>query len=88
MKWMALAVATATALCSTISFAASGGKVTRADVNRDGALTKVEACAGRTPDVCKNFSRMDANVDGVVTRREIRDFNNARRVMKGKPPRP
>jgi hypothetical protein len=70
------------------SFATTSGKVTRSDFNRDGALSRAEACAGRTPNVCKNFSRIDANADGVVTRREIRNFNNARRMMKGKPPKP
>jgi hypothetical protein len=88
MKKRSAIFALAMSLAIAPAFAATSGKVTRSDFNRDGALSKAEACAGRTPNVCKNFARIDANADGVVTRREIRDFNNARRVMKGKPPRP
>jgi EF hand len=70
-----------------MSFAAPS-KFTKSDVNRDGALTRAEACAGRTRSVCKNFDRIDVNRDGVVTRSEVKAFNNAKRVARGIPPKP
>jgi hypothetical protein len=59
-----------------------------ADVNRDRALSRAEACAGKTRSVCKNFDRIDANRDGAVTRAEIRAFNNGKRIARGLPPKP
>ncbi len=68
--------------------AAPKSKFTSADVNRDRALSRAEACAGKTRNVCKNFDRMDANRDGFVTRAEIRAYNNGKRVARGLSPRP
>jgi len=59
-----------------------------ADVNKDRALSKAEACAGKTPTICKRFERMDLNKDGVVTRAEIKAFRNAKRVARGMPAKP
>ena len=74
-------------LVSSVASAAPGGKFGAADGNRDGALTRAEACAGRTRHICKHFEVMDANKDGVVTRGEAKGFRNAKRVAKGLPPK-
>lgn len=82
--WLAAAVA----LMATVATAAPSGKFTSADVNRDKALSQSEACAGKTPRICKNFAAMDVNKDGVVTRAEIRAHKNAKRAARGLPTRP
>jgi len=56
--------------------------VARADRDRDGALTRAEACAGKTPRICKRFQQIDRNQDGVVTRAEIRAYQQAKRVTR------
>lgn len=81
----ALTLATAVALAATVAHA---GKFANADVNKDKALSKAEACVGKTPRVCKNFDAIDSNRDGVVTRAEIRAFRDARRAAKGLPTKP
>lgn len=53
-----------------------------ADRDHDGALTRAEACAGKTPRICKRFHLMDRNHDGVVTRAEIRAYQQAKRVTR------
>ena len=83
-----LLLAGATALVATVASAASSGKFADADVNKDKALSQSEACAGKTPRICKNFAVIDANKDGVITRGEIRAFKNAKRAAKGLPVRP
>ncbi|MEO7253652.1 MAG: EF-hand domain-containing protein [Casimicrobium sp.] len=75
------------ALVASIASAAPGGKFAAADSNRDGTLTKAEACIGKTRSVCKNFDAMDANKDGAVTRAEIKAYRNAKRVAQGMPPK-
>ncbi len=82
------AVVALAGLAASIASAAPGGKFGAADGNKDGALTKAEACAGKTRHICKNFERMDANKDGAVTRSEVKGFRNAKRVAKGLPVRP
>jgi EF hand len=79
-------IVVAAVVCAANAFAAPS-KMAQADTNRDGALSRAEACAGRTPHICKNFDRYDANRDGAVTRAEIRAYNNARRAAKGLPPK-
>ncbi len=74
-------------LVAGVASAAPGGKFGAADGNKDGALSKAEACAGKTRHICKNFDAMDANKDGVVTRAEVSDFRKARRVAKGVTPK-
>lgn len=81
----AMTLATAVALAATVAHA---GKFANADVNKDKALSKTEACAGKTPRICKNFEAIDGNRDGVVTRAEIRAFKNAKRAAKGLPVKP
>lgn len=54
----------------------------QADSDRDGALTRAEACSGKTPRICKRFHLMDRNHDGVVTRAEIRAYQQAKRVAR------
>jgi len=76
------------ALAATAVSAAPGGKFAAADSNKDRALTKAEACAGKTPRICKNFEAIDANKDGSVTRAEIRAFRHGKRLTKGAPPKP
>ena len=57
--------------------------VAQADRDRDGALTRAEACAGKTPRICKRFpGRLTAIQDGVVTRAEIRAYQQAKRVTR------
>lgn len=80
---VALAVTAATA-----ATAAPRGNFANADVNKDRALSKAEACAGKTRHVCKNFEAMDVNRDGAVTRGEIRAYKNAKRAAKGLPVKP
>lgn len=80
-----LAIAAAVALAASIASAAPGGKFGAADGNKDGALTKAEACAGKTRHICRHFEAMDANKDGVVTRAEVKGFRNAKRAAKGLP---
>ena len=75
------------ALAASVASAAPGGKFGAADSNKDGALTKAEACSGKMRHVCKNFEAMDANKDGTVTRAEIKAFRNAKRLAKGMPPK-
>lgn len=84
----AVSVAATVALAATVASAAPGGKFGAADANKDGALSKAEACAGKTPHVCKNFESIDANKDGAVTRAEIKAFRNAKRAAKGIAPKP
>ena len=81
-----ITIAAVVALAATAASAA-GGKFGAADGNKDGALTKAEACAGKTRHICKNFEAMDANKDGAVTRAEVQGFRNAKRVAKGLPPK-
>ncbi len=76
------------AAITTAASAAPNGNFARADVNKDKALTKAEACAGKTPRICKNFEGIDANRDGVVTRAEVRAFQNAKRAARGLPTKP
>ena len=83
-----LVFATSVALVAAVASAAPSGKFANADVNKDKALSQSEACAGKTPRICKNFAAMDANKDGVVTRSEIRAHKNAKRAAKGLPVRP
>ncbi len=83
----ALSIAVVVALAASVASAAPGGKFGAADSNKDGALTKAEACAGKMRHVCKHFEAMDANKDGAVTRSEIKAFRNAKRVAKGLPPK-
>jgi hypothetical protein len=85
-----LALVAAATLCATALAAPNRGtgSFARADVNKDRALTKQEACAGKTQRICKNFEAMDSNRDGVVTRAEVKAFRNAKRVAKGLPARP
>jgi EF hand len=87
IKKIGIAVAVAVALAANLASAAPGGKFVAADGNRDGALTKSEACVGKTRHICKKFEMMDVNKDGVVTRAEAKGFRNAKRVAKGLPPR-
>ena len=72
-------------LAAGVAAATPGGKFSAADGNKDGALSKAEACAGKTRHICKNFEAIDANKDGAVTRAEIKAFRNARRAAKGLP---
>ena len=81
-----IAIAAVVALAATAASAA-GGKFGAADGNKDGVLTKAEACTGKTRHICKNFEAMDANKDGAVTRAEVKGFRNAKRVAKGLPPK-
>ena len=74
-------------LAAGVATAAPVGKFGAADGNKDGVLTKAEACAGKTRYVCKSFDAIDANKDGAVTRAEIKALRNAKRVAKGMPPR-
>jgi EF hand len=74
--------------CAANNAFAAPNKFTKSDANRDGALSRAEACIGRTPSVCKNFDRIDVNRDGVVSRSEVRAFNNAKRARRGLPPKP
>jgi hypothetical protein len=85
-----LLLAASVALMATVATSASGApnsKFAKADLNKDKALSQSEACAGKTPRICKNFAAMDVNKDGVVTRAEIRAHNNAKRAARGSPTR-
>ena len=75
-------------LAAGVATAAPGGKFGAADGNKDGALTKGEACAGKTRHICKNFEAIDANKDGAVTRAEVKAFRNAKRAARGLPAKP
>ena len=83
----AFTLAAVLTLAAGVATAAPGGKFGAADGNKDGALSKAEACAGKTRHICKNFAMMDANKDGVVTRAEVKAFRNAKRAAKGLPPK-
>lgn len=83
-----LLLAASVALIATAASAAPTGKFAVADANKDRALTKTEACAGKTPRICKKFEAIDANKDGAVTRAEVRAFRDVRRVSKGLPRKP
>ena len=83
-----LMFAAAIAMAATAASAAPSGSFASADANKDKALTKAEACAGKTPRICKNYEGIDANRDGVVTRAEVRAFQNAKRAAKGLPTKP
>jgi hypothetical protein len=82
-----LLLAVSVALMATVASAAPTSKFAKADVNKDKALSQSEACAGKTPRICKNFAAMDVNKDGVVTRAEIRAHKNAKRAARGLPTR-
>lgn len=80
----ALFVATATALSlSTAAVAAKPGNFNRADLDRDRVITRIEACRGATPALCRHFDRIDLNGDRVLSRAEVRAWNE-----RTKPPRP
>lgn len=81
-------LAAAVALVATAASAAPGGKFAAADSNKDGALTKAEACAGKTPRICKRFEAIDGNKDGTVTRAEIRAYRDSKRAAKSLPVKP
>ena len=83
-----IVVAAIVMLAAGVATAAPGGKFGAADANKDGALTKAEACAGKTRHICKNFDAIDANKDGAVTRTEVKAFRNAKRAAKGLPAKP
>ncbi len=85
LSW--LVVAAVMTVATAVSAAPQRG-FAGADVNKDRALSKAEACAGKTPTICKRFERMDVNKDGVVTRAEAKAFRNAKRVARGVPPKP
>ena len=74
-------------LAAGVATAAPVGKFGAADGNKDGVLTRAEACAGKTRHVCKHFEAIDVNKDGTVTRAEIKAFRHAKRVAKGMAPR-
>lgn len=84
----AAALIAGVALVGAVGAVTGSGKVAAADVNKDRALSKSEACAGKTPRICRNFVAIDANKDGVVTRAEVRAFRDAKRVAKGRQPAP
>ncbi|MGL4233684.1 MAG: hypothetical protein ACRDAM_11545 [Casimicrobium sp.] len=88
MKQSILLAFTALASVCAVTGSFAANNFTKSDGNRDGALTRAEACVGRTPAVCKNFNRIDANRDGVVTRSEVKAFNNAKRARRGLPQKP
>jgi EF hand len=89
IKTVMLALAISVAATAASAAANTGkGNFARADANKDGALTRAEACAGKTRHVCKHFDAMDANRDGAVTRAEVRAYKNAKRAAKGLPARP
>ena len=75
-------------LAAGVATAAPGGKFGAADGNKDGALTRAEACAGKSRHICKNFEAIDLNKDGAVTRAEVKAFRNAKRAAKGLPAKP
>lgn len=83
-----LLLATSVALIATVASAAPNSKFARADVNNGKALTQAEACAGKMPRRCKNFTAINVNKDGAVTRSEIRAYKNAKRAAKGLPTKP
>lgn len=83
-----LLLASTVALAATVASAASNGKFAHADVNKDKALSQSEACAGKTPRLCKNFAAIDANKDGALTRSEIRAHKKAKRAARGLPVKP
>lgn len=88
-KALLLAVSIALmATVATVASAAPNNKFAKADVNKDKALSQSEACAGKTPRICKNFAAMDVNKDGVVTRGEVRAYNKGKRAARGLPTRP
>ena len=74
-------------LAATVASAAPKGDFAKADVNKDKALSQAEACAGKTPRLCRNFAAIDGNKDGAVTRGEIRAYKKAKRAAKGLPAR-
>ena len=82
-----LVLAGAVAVVTAAASAAPNSKFGAADVNKDKALSQSEACAGKTPRICKNFAAIDANKDGSVTRAEMRAFKKAKRAAKGLPVR-
>ena len=82
-----IVVAAIVTFAAAVATAAPGGKFGAADGNKDGALTKAEACAGKTRHICKNFEAIDANKDGAVTRAEVKAFRYAKRAAKGLPPK-
>jgi hypothetical protein len=56
----------------------------RADVDRDGALTRAEA-EQALPRVAAKFGRIDADRDGRLRPDELRRYFDARRTARGKP---
>ena len=60
------------------------GAFERADFDRDHMLTRMEACRGVTPALCRHFDRIDLNGDRQLSRAEVRAWNKR---PKGKPRR-
>ena len=67
-------------------YAAATKGFASADTNRDRALTRAEACAGKTRTLCRNFDVIDVNRDGILTRAEVKAFRSKKRIAKGLPP--
>lgn len=80
-----LAAATLTTVLLTLPAAAQASKpanFNRADIDRDRVITRIEACRGTTPALCRHFDRIDLNGDRVLSRSEVRAWN-----ARTKPPR-
>lgn len=88
MKTLLAGMALVLFAVAAVPTSAAPNKYTKSDINRDGALSRAEACAGRTRNICRNFDRIDVNRDGVVTRAEVKAFNNGKRMARGLPPKP
>jgi hypothetical protein len=74
----ALAVATAMTLLfmlPPVAQAAKPAQFNRADIDRDRVITRIEACRGATPALCRHFDRIDLNGDRVLSRAEVRAWN-------------
>jgi Ca2+-binding EF-hand superfamily protein len=56
----------------------------RADSDRDGALTRLEAQSGLFRLAAK-FDRIDADADGRLTAEELRRYFDAKRAARGRP---
>lgn len=81
----AMAAATLTTVLLTLPAAAQASKPThfnRADIDRDRVITRIEACRGATPALCRHFDRIDLNGDRVLSRSEVRAWS-----ARTKPPR-
>ncbi|MCX8098691.1 MAG: EF-hand domain-containing protein [Casimicrobiaceae bacterium] len=59
-----------------------GGQFQKADFDRDGLLSPMEACRGLSPALCQHFDQIDLNRDRALSREEVQDWHLRTKAAK------